>query len=248
MKKIICTLAAAYCGYFGFFPFAYRIFRAGSLILLAFCAGFLLLGYWKKPKEKGRSFTAYRLFIGTFSFALAVAGILSASMLYAGWFRPPASDQPATVVILGCQAGGGKPSLMLLLRIVRATAYLKAHPETPVVATGGYDAPGEPMTEAQVIEAELIARKIAPTRIYREDRSESTRENLLYAAEVIEENNLPDRVIIVTDGFHQLRGQLYARRAGLKEPTGIPARTPWGLAPSYWTREWGGLLVMLFGW
>ncbi len=83
----------------------------------------------------------------------------------------------------------------------------------------------------------LMANGIKEDRIYKEDRSTSTRQNLELSAAVIREAGLPERLVIVTDSYHQLRGRIYARLQGFGEVYGVSGRCPWGLFPSYGVRE-----------
>ena len=97
----------------------------------------------------------------------------------------PTDGQNCTVVVLGCQVfPDGHPSLMLRGRINAAYDYLSAHPDAVCVASGGMD-DSEPITEAQCIRDTLVSMGIDPGRIYMEDRSRSTEENLAFSAEII---------------------------------------------------------------
>lgn len=145
----------------------------------------------------------------------------------------------ATVVALGCKVYGGEPSLMLQRRLDAALEYLDAHPDAPVVCSGGKGG-GDVYSEAEVMAAYLTRHGVAAQRIYLEDQSVSTAQNIAFSAAIIRENGLPIQAAIATDGFHQLRGQIYAGKNGL-DGRALPARTPWGIAPSYWVREWFGV-------
>ena len=83
----------------------------------------------------------------------------------------------------------------------------------------------------------LMANGIDETRIYQEDRSTNTQQNLAYSAEIIRQEGLPERLVIVTDGYHQLRGRIYAGTQGFTQVYGWSGKTPWGLLPSYGVRE-----------
>lgn len=177
---------------------------------------------------------------------LGVAVLVLAAMGYAAAERPAADDAPGTVVLLGCQVYDGKPSVMLQGRIDAAYEYLTAHPEAVCVTTGGLDSHDEPYTEGGCAARELIAMGIAPERIFAEEKSFDTRENLLFAAEIIRQNGLDTRVAIASDNFHQLRGQLFARQAGLS-PCSAGCTSPWFLGPGYACREVVGILAALAG-
>ena len=156
----------------------------------------------------------------------------------------PADGQDCTVVVLGCQVfPDGHPSLMLRGRINAAYDYLSAHPDAVCVASGGMD-DSEPITEAQCIRDTLVSMGIDPGRIYMEDRSRSTEENLAFSAQVIAENGLPVNVAIASDNFHQLRSHIWAERSGLM-PCSAGCASPWFLTAGYWAREAAALVYMV---
>lgn len=165
--------------------------------------------------------------------AFAAGCGLSVMMAKAAWFTPPGEGN--TVVVLGCQVVGERPSRMLQGRLNCALEYLNAHPQSEVVCSGGRS-PGDPMSEAAVMQKYLIEQGIAANRIFAEEHSRNTEENLFFSARIIAEHRLPRSIAIATDGFHQLRAGVYAEKAGLS-PASLPAFSAWGLIPSYWVRE-----------
>ncbi|MBQ0037888.1 MAG: YdcF family protein [Clostridiales bacterium] len=187
-----------------------------------------------------------RLFRGrTRPWAVAFCGALGAGLaaVFAALFVmgsaarhvPPADTPSATVIVLGCEVVGERPSIMLQSRIDAAYDYLAVHPDAVCVASGGMD-DDERITEAQCIREALIRRGIEPGRIYSEERSGSTAENLTFSAAVIARNGLCPTVAIASDNFHQLRAAIYARRSGLT-PYALGCPSVWFLAPGYWARE-----------
>ena len=152
-------------------------------------------------------------------------------------------DMPCTVIVLGCQVlEDGRPSLMLQKRIDAAYGYLSAHPDAACVASGGLD-DSETVTEAQCIRSTLVSMGIDEGRIYLEDRSRSTEENLSFSAAIIREQSLPQQAVIASDNFHQLRAAILAERDGLT-PYAAGCASPWFLTAGYWAREEAALLCM----
>ena len=147
--------------------------------------------------------------------------------------KEPAAD--STVVVLGCMVYGETPSRMLTDRCEAAYEYLAAHPDAVCVAAGGQGR-REDISEAEAIFRLLTEKGIAPERIYLEDRSTDTEENLKNAAEIIEANGLSTDIAVATDGFHEYRAGIYGKRAGLS-PSSLPASTYLIVAPGYWARE-----------
>ena len=155
----------------------------------------------------------------------------------------PDGTQPVTVIVLGCQVrSDGTPSRMLRDRIQAAYDYLSVHEEAVCVASGGQN-DREPTTEARCIRDTLVSMGIAPGRIYPEDASTSTEENLAFSAEVIRREGLPTEVAIASDNFHQLRAGVWAEKDGLT-PYSLGCASIWMLGPGYWVREAAALLYM----
>ncbi len=248
-------LIALACLIFSLGPLViYGIFNTGSAALLLFgliLGGLAVFwdafpqrrfpGYPPPPKRWWRNLRrGLSVLLG-----LAVAGglFLSVPMAVRGWMNPPREEMDYTVVVLGCKVENGQPTRMLRRRLDAALEYLEAHPQAPVVVTGGVG-DGEERPEAEVAREYLEARGLDPARIYCESASANTRQNLENAAALIREEGLPSRVALATDGFHQWRSGEYARMAGLEDPAALPASTPWGLFPVYWVREMGGIIKL----
>lgn len=264
MHKIIKAfgyLIAAVCLLFGLLPLVfYGIFHTGVAVLLVFGALLLTLCLvWDLPMRysgrhihrrlhkaseprRTRPFRRWRIVrsVLAIGFALCIlgAGAVSAFMLSAAFKSP--DEQAHTVLILGCQVIGQEPSKMLRYRLDAAQRYLQEHPDAPVVVSGGKNQKEE-YSEAQIMQKELMESGIAQDRIYLEDRSSNTDENIRFSTQVISENNLPANIAISTDSFHQLRAAVYAERNGLA-PSALTSKTPPCLLPSYWVREFFGLV------
>ncbi len=153
----------------------------------------------------------------------------------------PSGD--ATVIVLGAALRGDQPSLSLRQRLDAAYAHLTKHPEAKCIVSGG-QGPDEICTEASVMQAYLVEKGIAPDRIYVEDQSTSTFENVRLSHEVIKQHGLSTEVAVVTQEFHQFRAQQFVKRAGLTVSGAVTAYTPWYLLASYWIRDFAGICHM----
>lgn len=146
------------------------------------------------------------------------------------------------VVVLGAGLHGSTPSLSLRSRLDAAYTYLQENPDAVCIVSGG-QGPGEDMTEAQCMYNELTAMGIAPERIWMEDRSTSTQENLRFSMALIEENTgeRPDAINLISNDYHLLRAKMFARDEGVVA-YGIPAKTPYiSLFINYFLREIAGV-------
>ena len=166
--------------------------------------------------------------------------VVSGMMVYAACTPPPDN---ATVIVLGAGLRGERPARMLAGRLDAAAAYLEDHPGASCVVSGGQNE-DEIVSEAYAMRAYLMEKGIDGNRIYMEDESTSTYENLQYSKRVIEENGLNPAVAIATQEFHQLRGQSFAKRAGFEEVGAVTAHSPFYLLGSYWVRDFAGLCHM----
>ena len=177
-------------------------------------------------------------------FCVVLAVIISIFMVKEA--NDPPKDENTTVVVLGCKVRDGAPSLMLRRRLEAAYDYLSEHESVFAVVSGG-QGDDESVSEAQCMRDWLVSEGIAPERIFMEDRSVNTVENLRFSKRIISENGLPEKITLVTDGYHQLRAEMIAEKQGIKAYN-ISGCTSWYIAPTYWVREWFGVVYYkLFG-
>lgn len=225
--------------------FSHFIWNIGNVTGAAVCGALILLGVFRRPVAMGIrrlwAGTGGRLAVILVCCLIGAAVVLVAAetvcmAVAAG--RAPGGDE--TLVVLGCKVNGETPSLMLSERIDRAYRYLTAHPDACCVASGGQGG-DEAISEAECIYRALTARGIAPERLFKEDRSTSTRENLAFSKELIERRGLNGRVAIVTNEFHEYRAGRVARALGM-DYAAVPASTALYLLPTFYVRELYGIL------
>ena len=121
--------------------------------------------------------------------ALLLAGALAFGALF-GAVMYGAYDhiqgEPRLMVILGCQVKPWGPSILLQDRLDKALDYLEEHPDVQVVVSGG-QGPDEPTTEAQAMYDYLVEYGVEPERIWQEDQSHNTWQNVRYTLALLEE-------------------------------------------------------------
>lgn len=195
---------------------------------------------WEKPFGK-----VILCLIGAFAvIGVILAVVISVLMIRAS--DDPPKDENTTVVVLGCKVKDGAPSLMLRRRLDAAYDYLSQHESVCAVVSGG-KGDDEVISEAQCMKEWLVEKGIAPERIYMEDRSVNTEENLRFSREIISAEGLPDKITLITDSYHQLRAEMIAEKQDIKAYN-ISGYTSWYLVPTYWVREWFGVVYYkLFG-
>ena len=94
------------------------------------------------------------------------------------------------LLVLGTKVDGESPGKMLRDRIDAAYAYLSAHPDVTAIVSGYRSGTGR-ISEAECMRRELIKLGIVQERIWVEDQASSTKENLQFAMELIENHVLP---------------------------------------------------------
>ena len=138
------------------------------------------------------------------------------------------------LIILGAHVEGRKITDSLYRRLNKALIYLKAHPGTRAVVSGGQGT-GEDVTEAQAMEDYLITQGIASYRIIKEEASTTTQENLKFSKRYM--NCGEADVGIVSNNFHLYRACAYARRLGYGHPYPLAASCHPALLVNYMVRE-----------
>ena len=171
---------------------------------------------------------------------LVIAAVISLAVITTGLIlsvRSNGQKENSTVIILGSGVNDdGRPSDVMRERLDTALEYLNDNPHSAIIVSGGLDDQGG-YTEADY----LIEHGIGSDRIYLENQSHSTRENIEYSEAVLQNNHLSTSVLIVTSDFHLYRAGCLARHYHLDyELLGSP--TPWYVLPSYWIREMYGIL------
>lgn len=185
--------------------------------------------------NSGKFLLVFLLFV--ISVVLTFVFVSTFSMFLAAHRKPKGET---TVVILGCQINPDGPSLMLEERLNAALSYLAENKNIKCVLSGG-QGKNEIISEAQGMYNWLTERGIDGERLYIEDKSTTTRENLIFSKKVIEENGLNPKMTIITNDFHQYRASLLAKSLDI-EHYSISGKSVLVLLPTYYIRELGGIL------
>lgn len=217
-----------------------RIINIGSVIGTLFfgiigacCIFWDKLSYMIIKRKQKKSFRIiYRIVCILFALLMIWVFVILGLMAY---FAKRTPDKYSTVVVLGCQVRGDTPSLMLKKRIDAAYDYLVMNPHAKCIVSGG-KGNGENISEAECMRENLIEMGIAGSRIYMEDKSTNTNENISFSADIIRLNGLNRNMAIVTDGFHEMRAALIAKRMGYSSGA-VPASTPAYISANFTTRE-----------
>jgi uncharacterized SAM-binding protein YcdF (DUF218 family) len=215
------------------------IVNAGNIFGAGFCVGVILLwAFCPLIKQKKLLRIFFRIIIALIIAGFAWATFLSINMLIA-MGNTPNPDKDCTVIVLGCQVRNGVPSRMFVQRLTAALNFMDENEAVMCVTTGGYGQ-NQPVSEAEVGRNWLIGNDVKESRIFLENSSTNTFENLTLARDIILQEGLPQDVVIVSDGFHLWRATMTAEDL-FGAVYVISARTPITAIPTYWVREWFAL-------
>lgn len=183
------------------------------------------------------------LFLALFAVGLLIFGAVEGMILSSFAAEPtPGADY---VIILGAQWRTDGPSYVLQKRLDAAEKYLRENPDAIAIVSGGQGS-NEPISEAQGMKEYLVGRGIEESRIWMEDTSTNTYENLVNSSSFLDKAN--DRVVLVTNNFHIFRACGIARHQGYAHLEGLAAGSYPAMLPNNLLREFVGVAKdTLFG-
>ncbi|MEM5780627.1 MAG: YdcF family protein, partial [Lawsonibacter sp.] len=154
---------------------------------------------------KGRNAPWVKAILGLFLAGILAFSALLGVVLSGG--HDQVSGQPQIMVILGCQVKPWGPSVLLQDRLDRALEYLEDYPDLIVVVSGG-QGPDEPTTEAQAMYEYLAANGVEEERIWKEEDSHNTWQNLNETFALLKDKGYGDQmgqILVVSNDFHLTR-------------------------------------------
>lgn len=220
--------------------FAFFVRGYSFLGQMFFLAAFIILAYYlikllefskPKPAKILNRILSYGLV-----FFLMVFGLTAGAIIY------ESSDSTETTaeyaIVLGAGVNGTEPSHTLLTRLEAALEYLETHPDTKCVLSGG-QGPNEEITEAECMYNWLVDKGIDPSRLFKEERSSRTAENVAFSYEIIcaDAGREVTEIAIITNNFHTMRARMIASDNGIEAISiSAPLRLP-VLTVNYYMRE-----------
>ncbi len=196
----------------------------------------ILLGMIVLQTEEWLDWIIYGICIACGVIYLAVEFLILTAML-----RRPKKNLDC-LIVLGAQVRGERVTDTLKRRLDKALAYLQENEQTVCVVSGGRGK-GEDISEALAMSRYLIACGIEEERIILEAESTSTRENLMYCLDCID-NPDKEKIGIVTNNFHIYRSLRLAKKLGYKKVYPVVAGCNMIYLVNYITREFFAILAL----
>lgn len=143
-----------------------------------------------------------------------------------------------TIIVLGSGLqDGDKLSYVLTRRLETTLEYHKKNPSTPIILSGG-QGHDELLSEAQAMKNYLISKGVPENLLFLEDKSTSTKENIIFSKEIIKKNDFStDKIGIITNDYHSFRSNHLSKKLGLNSES-ISAKTSNFLKINYMVREY----------
>lgn len=222
-------------------PVFHMILNIGNLLgaLMSLCA--ILAGIfmnrliefckenYKRKKGKVLLNTFFTVFsVGLICFSLVLGSVAASAKTTA--------DNQKTIIVLGCAVRGKTPSFTLSSRINAAYDYLNQNPDSAAILSGG-QGNGEDISEAQCMYNILTENGISPDRLYLEDKSTNTGENIAFSKQIIDEYNLSTEVAVVSSDYHLKRAKMICEKNDLENPHTISAPSTYFDKPTFYLRE-----------
>ena len=247
VSAVLKVILAAVCGFL-IFTFIFTMFcgivNAANITGIVLCGAVILLIVFSPLSKKNAALRRISIIAAVLLCLFTVYSIVISCFIVSGMlnkpeFEPCTESAPPThtVIVLGCKTINGYPSPMLAARLQRALEYEKEHKDTAIIVSGGKGM-NETEAEADTMYRYLTTHGIDGSKIYKEDRSSDTWQNILYSKSVIQLEKLPETVVIVSECYHVYRGTRNARKEGLEAFAVYSDPSPFILTlPTYWLRE-----------
>jgi uncharacterized SAM-binding protein YcdF (DUF218 family) len=142
--------------------------------------------------------------------------------------RTQSTTQVDAIVVMGAAQYDGVPSPLLKARLMHAFDLWKQKIAPRIVLTGG-NKPGDRYTEASASAIFLRQQGVPQEELLQESLSRSTYEALRNVRDLVKNDaNFAgiERIVIVTDPFHELRSRLTAKEWGFDASTSATPNSP----------------------
>lgn len=193
----------------------YHMQATGAVLLLLAAAMGLSALLWQKP-SKGRQ-TVIQILAVTASAGVVILMAAMNLITVSGQTDWDSAKKADYAIVLGAAVNdNGSASRIMRNRLAAAMEFMEQNPHAMVILSGGQGG-DEPETEAKCMYDTLLSMGADPQRLILEDRSETTRENLLNSMEIISRRGGTRQAIaLITSEFHQRRAAYIAEGLGIE--------------------------------
>lgn len=187
-----------------------------SVFMLGFSSLPLIFAKFIK-KVTGRFFNALKIiYTLCLSFYMIFFLVFSSIIVFNSEKEPVYNSKQTLIIVCGSKVDGYTPGELLKPRLDKAYEILLENPDALCIVSGG-QGDDESISEALCMKTYLVAMGIPSTRIYMEDQSRNTEENIEYSIKIMKEKGISteSNIICVSSDFHTPRVALIANEYGL---------------------------------
>lgn len=218
------------CGSFGFIAYVSYLLKlifwpSNKLELIAAFLGIAVAGipvFFRKFFERNLPRKLFKVLENIFAYGMLFYCVtfmmLSVFILGAGALQTDVDDlsDDSVFIVYGAGLKGDQPGVTLKKRLDTVCEYMNMLPESVCIMSGGQGA-DEVMAEALVMKNYLCEQGIEEDRIYIEDGSSSTLENIKYSIEIIDNEGLNmEGIVSISNAFHIPRIELIFSRLNVE--------------------------------
>lgn len=168
--------------------------------------------------------------------ALVIVFFMIFINIFIGMFKKP-EKKSRYLIVLGASLIGDRVSKSLKYRLQKALKYAKENKDSVIIVSGG-KGDNELITEASAMFKYLVDHGIEQSRIIKEEKSKSTKENLLFSKEIIGIESIEkEKIVICSNNFHIFRAMKICKKLGYKNISPLPAKCDPVLLINYLLRE-----------
>lgn len=244
VRKVIlitmCVVLAIVCFIYGGIVLAvgsgtgFYIVWMGLGVLLIGMGGFIGFDVWGKLSIIVKTILIGGVSMGSVCFIIVEGCVISG-------FSSKGRENLDYIIVLGAQVHESGPSVVLRYRLDEAIKYLDNNPNTKCIVSGG-KGNNEPYAEAVGMSKYLREHGIEGDRIIIEDKSLTTKQNIINSMKLMEQDA---KVGIVTNDFHVFRAVQTAKKQGINNVCGIAAGSTRLYLPNNMLREFFGVLKFI---
>ena len=180
----------------------------------------------------------FLIFILLFIVTVTVLSVIITVKMVSACSKKPEGED-TVLILLGCGIKEDRPSRMMITRLEAAEEYLNAHKDAVCVLSGGQGR-DEEVPECDVMYNRLTKDGIDGSRLIKEDKSASTRQNIEFSLKLLNDEQKKN-IAVVTNEFHEYRALKIAEKLGI-DAAAVPAKTPWWSLPTFYLRELFGVM------
>lgn len=156
--------------------------------------------------------------------------------------KNPIKNYKYIIVLGGGLKGGIEVTPLLASRVDKGIEAYRENKDSILILSGGKGV-DEKIAEGEAMKNYALKQGVPESEIIVEDKSTTTRENLLFSKKIIDTIGYKGNILVVTTNYHVLRALLLAKQLGIT-CDGRGSKTKLYFSINAFVREWISYLVL----